>query len=124
MKKGSVSGGLVFHAGFPNAAEDQISGQGLSLDSLVFRHRASTYLWRLESAVSEMGWGSGSLVVVDRALNARQGDLVVAIVDEAFVIRKLHQGKLFDLHGNLDTTEASVEVWGVITHALQEYRTI
>lgn len=122
MKKGSVADGLVFHAGFPNAGEDQAE-QRMSLDAVVFRHRLSTYLWQLEEGMPELGWRAGSTVVVDRALEPRQNDLVVAIVEESFVVRKLHQGRLFDAAGQLDKTE-DITVWGVITHVLQEYRGI
>lgn len=120
MKKGSIADGVLFHAGFPNAAEDQ-SGESMSLDALVFRHRLSTFLWRLEDAMPELGWQAGTIIVVDRALSPRQNDLVVAVVDESFVVRKLHQGRLYDAAGGLETSEI-VSVWGVITHALQEYR--
>lgn len=120
MKKGSIADGVLFHAGFPNAAEDQ-SGAGMSLDARVFRHRLSTFLWQLEDAMPELGWGAGSVVVVDRALSPRQNDLVVAVVEDSFVVRKLHQGRLYDAAGVLEESE-TVSVWGVITHALQEYR--
>jgi DNA polymerase V len=120
MKKGNVADGLVFHAGFPNAGEDQ-TGHGMSLDAQVFRHRLSTFLWRLEEDMPELGWQAGSVVVVDRALNARQNNLVVAIVEESFVVRKLHQNHLYDVSGKLDEAE-DISVWGVVTHVLQEYR--
>ena len=120
MKKGSVQDGLVFHAGFPNAGEDQAE-QRMSLDAVVFQHRLSTFLWQLEEDMSELGWRAGSTVVVDRSLVPRQNDLVVAIVEESFVVRKLHQNHLFDAAGRLDQTE-DISVWGVITHVLQEYR--
>lgn len=122
MRKGSVADGLVFHAGFPNAGEDQAE-QRLSLDAVVFRHRLSTYLWRLEEGMSELGWRAGSTVVVDRALVPRQNDLVVAIVEESFVVRKLHQGRLYDAAGKLDESE-DISVWGVVTYVLQEYRSV
>ena len=120
MKKGSIDDGVVFHAGFPNAGEDQ-AYHAMSLDALVFRHRASTFLWRLEEAVPELGWQAGSIVVVDRALEPRQNDLVVAVVSDDFVIRKLHQRRLYSISGALDETE-TIAVWGVITHALLGYR--
>ena len=122
MRKGSVADGLVFHAGFPNAGEDQAE-QRLSLDAVVFRHRLSTYLWRLEEGVPELGWRAGSTVVVDRALAPRQNDLVVAVVEELFVVRKLHQKRLYDVAGRLDEGE-DISVWGVVTHVLQEYRSV
>lgn len=120
MKKGSTDEGVVFHAGFPNAGEDQ-AYHAMSLDAIVFRHRASTYLWKLEEAIPELGWQVGSVVAVDRALTPRQNDLVVAVIEESFVVRKLHQQRLYDAEGVLDEAE-TVAIWGVITHVLLEYR--
>ena len=120
MKKGTTSDGVVFHAGFPNAGEDQAS-RTMSLDAMVFRHRASTFLWKLEEAIPELGWQAGSIVVVDRALEPRQNDLVVAVIEDSFVVRKLHQQRLYDAEGVLDEAE-TVAIWGVITHVLLEYR--
>ena len=122
MKKGNLEDGVVFHAGFPNAGEDQAT-ESMSLDALVFRHRLSTFLWQLGQAIPEMGWQEGSVVVVDRALSPRQNDFVVAVVDEDFVVRKFHQKRLYDLAGRVEKSE-TVTVWGVITHVLQEYRTV
>ena len=112
----------MFHAGFPNAGEDQAT-ESMSLDAVVFRHRLSTFLWQLGQDIPEMGWQEGSVVVVDRALSPRQNDFVVAIVDEDFVVRKFHQKRLYDLAGRIEKSE-TVTVWGVITHVLQEYRTV
>ena len=120
MKKGDSGSGLVFHAGFPNAAEDQHE-QYMSLDKQVFRHRLSTFLWQLETDIPQMGWSAGSVVVVDRALNPRQNDLLVAVVDEEFMVRKYHQKHLVDTVGQIETSD-NVAIWGVITHVLQEYR--
>lgn len=120
MKKGMANDGVVFHAGFPNAGEDQVS-HALSLDSTVLKHPASTFLWRLEQAMPELGWQASSVVVVDRALVPRQNDLVVAIAEEDFVVRRLHQKRLYDPAGALDETQ-NIAIWGVVTHVLLEYR--
>jgi DNA polymerase V len=120
MRKGSVNDGLVFHAGFPNAGEDRIE-QGLSLDALAFRHRASTYLWQLEDDIPELGWQAHSIVVVDRALEPQQNDLVVAVANEEFVVRKMHKRRLYDMLGRPEEAE-NVSIWGVITYVLQGYR--
>ena len=121
MKKGSTEDGIVYHAGFPNAAEDQRYGS-LNLDQMIVRHRMSTFFWRLDaSGIPELGWRPGSVVVVDRALTAHANDLVVAVVDEDFVVRKFHGDKLTRPDGSVETSE-HVVMWGVITHVVQEYR--
>lgn len=116
MKKGSVDDGLVYHAGFPNAAEDQYS-RSLSLDKLVVKHRASTFFWRLESAVEELHWSAGTIVVVDRALPAGEGRVVVAIVDESFTLCRIRKDAFYLLSG--DKTPADTRLWGAVTYVLQ-----
>lgn len=121
MKKGTTEDGIVYHAGFPNAAEDQRYGS-LNLDQMIVRHRMSTFFWRLDAqGIPELGWRAGSIVVVDRALKPRVNDLVVAVVDEDFVVRKFHDSKLTRPDGSTETSE-QVAIWGVITHVVQEYR--
>lgn len=121
MKKGSTEDGVVYHAGFPNAAEDQ-RFDALSLDQMAIRHRASTYLWRLDSdGIPELGWKAGSVVVVDRALSPRTNDLVVAVVDEDFAVRRYHADKLTRPDGSVETSD-QLAIWGVITHVMMEYR--
>ncbi len=123
MKKGSIEDGLVYHAGFPNAGEDQ-QFDSLSLDAQVFRHRASTYLWRLDArGIPELGWRGGTIVVCDRALVPREQDLVVAVADNEFVVRRWHNGKMILLDGHPETAQ-EVSLWGVVTHTLTEYRSV
>tara|TARA_B100002049_G_scaffold196443_1_gene154062 strand:+ start:612 stop:977 length:366 start_codon:yes stop_codon:yes gene_type:complete len=121
MKKGDRRDGLVFHAGFPNAGEDQARAT-MSLDARVVRNRASTYFWELDDDIPELGWMRGSIVVVDKALVPKNNDLLVAVVQEEFSVRQLRDRLLWSLDGKKETTE-QIAVWGVITHVLNEYRT-
>lgn len=121
MKKGDVTSGVVYHAGFPNAGEDR-QGLALSLDAIAIRHRVSTFLWRLPSdGVPELGWQGGSVVVVDRALQPRDNDFLVALIDEDFVLRRLRDKNLYRPDGEKETAQQA-SIWGVVTHVLQEYR--
>lgn len=121
MKKGTTEDGIVYHAGFPNAGEDQ-RFDVLSLDQMAIRHHASTYLWRLDAAgIAELGWKGGSVVVVDRALTPRLNDLVVAVVDTDFAVRKFHRDKLTRPDGSVEISD-QLSIWGVITHVMMEYR--
>ncbi|MFZ1458965.1 MAG: S24 family peptidase [Candidatus Saccharimonadales bacterium] len=117
MKKGSVEEGLVYHAGFPNAGEDQ-QGTSLSLDKLIVKHRASTYFWRLDMAVTELHWPAGTLVVVDRTLPATPGRIVVAIVEEEFTLCRIQRDGFYRLDGT--KTDDTGQLWGVVSYAVQE----
>lgn len=123
MTKGTLTDGVVYHAGFPNAGEDRGS-LPTGLEQMIIKHRASTYLWRLEQAVPELGWGKDSIVVVDRALDARHGDKVVAIIDDEFVVRlyqKTDSVRLIDLRGDAELSD-DVVIWGVVTYVIQAVR--
>ena len=114
MTKGSVDDGVVFHAGFPNAAEDEKFGS-LSLDALVVKHRASTFFWELEGDVEERGWSAGSVLAVDRVLEPREGSLVVVVVDDNFLLCKYWKSGFQRLSGErVDGT-----FWGVVTYVIQ-----
>lgn len=114
MNKGLYEDGVVYHAGFPNAAEDQQLGS-LSLDRLVVQHRASTFFWRLETDVPELHWPSGSVLVVDRALTPSEGKLAVVVVEDAFLLCQFHKAGFRRLSGEL----VDGQLWGVVTYAIQ-----
>lgn len=122
MTKGSTGDGVVFHAGFPNAAEDERFGS-LSLDELVVRRRASTFFWRLENDVPELLWSAGSILVVDRSLTPHEGSLAVVMSDDEFILARFRSGKLHRLQGAPlagGADEAGeTSVWGIVTYCLQ-----
>lgn len=121
-----VDDSVVYHAGFPNAAEDGVGQpKSLSLDRLVVRHPASTYFWRLQSAVPELGIPAGSVLAVDKVLPVRHGDWVVAVVDEEFRLCKAQHVsggfRLYTTSGTLLGQSATV-LWGVVTYAINPMR--
>ncbi|HET8690452.1 MAG TPA: S24 family peptidase [Candidatus Saccharimonadales bacterium] len=119
MKSSDQSHGVVFHAGFPNAGEDELSS--LSLDQLVFKHPASTFLWRLSESIEDLNWPAGATVVVDRSLAPRTGDRVVAVIEEEFAVRIYRDGYLHKPGGDREGAE-NLSLWGVITNLLVSYR--
>ena len=76
-------------AGFPNPAEDT-SGVAMDLNELLVRHPVSTYYLRVEGdSMSGAGIASGDIVVVDKSLEAKSGDVVVAAVEGEFTLKRL-----------------------------------
>ncbi|HYG83502.1 MAG TPA: S24 family peptidase [Verrucomicrobiae bacterium] len=116
---------VVYHAGFPNPAETS-DVMGLSLDTLIVQHQASTYFWRLTPEAAEsVGVTAGTIAVVDRALLPRNNDTVVAIIDESFVIRQFHrdrQTEFLSLPSGEKETAEQTSVWGVVTYLVQPMR--
>ena len=85
---------------------------------LIVKHRLSTYFWRLESEVVELHWAAGSIVTVDRALPPREGRIVVAVVQEGFVLCRYRKNGLHLLDGTSAGENAAL--WGVVTYIVQE----
>jgi DNA polymerase V len=112
MREDVQPSGVSVHAGFPNPAADTSLG-GLDLNRLLIRSSASTFLFRLSGNDWEnFGIFDGDIAVVDRAVDARKGDLVIwwdEHVDE-FAISKYK-----DL-------PAGATVWGVVTSTVHQFR--
>ncbi len=64
----------------------------LDLNDILVRHPQATFLMRIAGdAMQEAGIDSGDLVLIDRAIAPSNGHVVIAIVDDEFVCRRLSQ---------------------------------
>jgi DNA polymerase V len=113
--------------GFGSPAED--SGvTRLDLNDILIRHSQATFLMRVAgSAMREVGIDDGDLVLVDRAISALHDHVVIAIVDDGFVCRRLvqsaHEVRLQAADAAVADIVAgegeAIQVWGVVTHAIK-----
>ncbi|HWZ65780.1 MAG TPA: translesion error-prone DNA polymerase V autoproteolytic subunit [Patescibacteria group bacterium] len=117
-------------AGFPNPAEDAQS-IALDLNELIVKHPVSTYYLRVEGdSMSGAGIVNGDLVVVDKSLEPKSGDIVAAVVDGEFTLKHLkREGQkawLVAAHPDYppialhEATDASL--WGVVTYVIHKTR--
>lgn len=68
-------------------AQDDVE-QRLDLNDLLVQHPASTYFIKVSGdSMKDAGIADGDLLVVDKALTAGHGDIVVAAVDGEFTIK-------------------------------------
>lgn len=120
-------------AGFPNPAEDS-RGVALDLNELIIRHPVSTYYLRVDGDSMEgAGITTGDIVVVDKSLDPKSGDIVVAAVDGDFTLKylKLEAGqKAWLVAANpayqpIALHEATdAQLWGVVTHVIHQTRKV
>ena len=113
-------------AGFPSPAEDYIEGR-LDLNRHLIKHPAATFFVRV-AGDSMIGAGihPGDILVVDRALEPQDSNVVIAVVDGELTVKRISQrhGKLFLVPDNqayepLEILEAmEFEVWGVVTSVI------
>src|ERR687883_1337505 len=73
-------------AGFPSPAEDYVEGRiDLNLD--LVKHPLATFYVRVDGdSMTEAGILPGALLVVDRMAEVREGDVVVARLDDELCV--------------------------------------
>jgi DNA polymerase V len=117
-------------AGFPNPAEDA-KGVALDLNELMIRHPISTYYLRVDGdSMTGAGITTGDIVVVDKSLEPKTGDIVVAAVDGDFTLKYLkrhgQEAWLVAAHPDYppialhEATDA--QLWGVVTYIIHQTR--
>lgn len=115
-------------AGFPSPADDYIE-QALDLNEHVIQHPAATYYVRAQGeSMMRLGIHDGDLLVVDRALEAVDGDIVIAALNGELTckildlrMRRLLSGN--DLFPPIELGEdAELIIEGVITHSIRYHR--
>jgi DNA polymerase V len=117
-------------AGFPSPAEDHVV-QRVDLMAQLMRHPQATYLLRVRGeSMIEAGIFDNDVVMVDRAITPRSGQVVVAVVDGDFVCKTLYQlaGRIKLKAANptfADITPKdgqTLEIWGVVIAAIKQFR--
>jgi DNA polymerase V len=114
-------------AGFPSPAEDHAI-ERVDLNKVLIKHPQATFLMRVRGAsMREAGIDDGDVVLVDRAIKAVHGHVVVAVVDGEFTVKRLSKrGSNLKLQAANPTYPdivprdgQTVEVWGVVTTAIK-----
>src|SRR4051794_34363732 len=75
-------------AGFPSPAEDWVEGR-LDLNRHLIKHPEATYYMRIIGDSMDDEIKEGDIIVVDRAAEAEDGDIVVVRVYSDFTVKKL-----------------------------------
>ncbi len=118
------------HAGFPSPAEDYMT-QAIDLNKELVRHPAATFYGRaVGDSMADAGVEDGDILVIDRALEARDGDMAVCFVDGEFMLKRLRiregQLELEPAEGKCRTVEVKegmdFRMWGVVTFVIKRIR--
>ncbi|HEY4493748.1 MAG TPA: transcriptional repressor LexA [Candidatus Paceibacterota bacterium] len=77
----------VIEAGFPTGAEEEVLGT-LSLDSYLIKNREATYVLTVKGdSMIDAGIREGDMVIVERGVEAKSDDIVIAEIDGAFTMK-------------------------------------
>ena len=115
--------------GFPSPASDYLEGK-LDLNTHCVAHPAATFYLRAEGeSMTGVGIFPGDVLVVDKSLTARHGDVVIALLDGGFTVKTLQlRPRLALLPANpafaplAVDAEQGFELFGVVTHVIGNLR--
>jgi DNA polymerase V len=115
-------------AGFPSPAEDYIDHK-LDLHEHLVRNQAATFFVRAAGdSMIQAGIMDGDLLVVDRSLEAVNGNVVIAAVEGELTVKYLAKknGRIFLVPANEEypdfdiTEQEDALIWGVVTYAIHK----
>lgn len=115
-------------AGFPSPAEDWVEGR-LDLNRHLIKHPAATFYMRVIGDSMSDDIREGDIIVVDRAAEAEDGDVVVVRLFNDFTVKKLclQDGKIRLIAVNESyppieiTEEMDFEVWGKVLWSIRPH---
>ncbi|OHD65798.1 MAG: hypothetical protein A2176_14380 [Spirochaetes bacterium RBG_13_51_14] len=117
-------------AGFPSPADDYVD-KGLDLNELLVRHPAATFFVRVSGeSMTGAGIHSGDVLVVDRAVAARNRSVIIAALNGELTVKRFvrEKGRVHLVSENPDYAPLEVtdgmefEVWGVVVHVIHSFK--
>lgn len=117
-------------AGFPSPVQDYLT-DSIDLNRDIIKNKESTFYARVSGdSMKDAGISDGDIAVVDKALEAKDGDFVVAFIDGDFTIKQFKIDKSGEygwlIPYNSDyypikvTTDNNFLIWGVITFTIKK----
>ncbi len=118
-------------AGFPSPATDYCESR-LDLNDLCVKHPAATYFVRAQGdSMIEAGIFPGDVLVVDRSLTAKHGDIVIAALNGELTVKKLETKpklRLVPMNSKYSAVEipegTDIEIFGVATTVVHSLKNL
>lgn len=116
-------------AGFPSPGEETIETD-LDLNQLMIKHPSATFLMRVAGdSMKNIGIFDGDIVVVDKSLNPKSKDIIVAYIEGDFTLKRfLRNGDKGQLQPENDDYspllldgDSDFQVWGVVTYTIHQH---
>ena len=117
-------------AGFPSPADDYIENN-LSLSELLIKNHLSTFLMKASGdSMIEVGINHNDILLVDRSLDAKNRDIVIAIFEGNLTVKRLlikTKGSVIlksenSLYKDIVIPEITdLEIWGVVTSVIHQF---
>lgn len=113
-------------AGFPSPADDYWDSK-LDLNEYLVHHPAATFLVRVQGdSMNNAGIYDGDILVVDRALEPKDGNIAVCVIDGEFTVKRLRiiKDEIYlapesDKFKPIKITNfQDFRVWGIVTYII------
>lgn len=123
----SLANGAVA-AGFPSPAGDYLDNR-IDIFEYLIQHPSATFYVRVKgNSMINAAIHDGDLLVVDRSIEPKNNQVVVAIIDGEFTVKRIskYNNKLYLIPENetfkpIEITETmDFEVWGVVTYVIHK----
>lgn len=123
---------LVCHrisAGFPSPAADYAE-DGLDLNDYLVRNKPASFMFTVKGdSMMNAGIVEGDKVIVDRSINAKSKDIVVAVVNGEYTIKRLYKTDAkVELRPENPAYQpivfkegSELEIWGVVVGVVRRY---
>lgn len=117
-------------AGFPSPADDHLE-RSLDLNEHLVKNPAATFFVRVKGdSMRDAGIVSGDILIVDRSVQAADNQIVVAMLDGDFTVKRLRQRKSRVFLEAENNAYAPIEVgenqelviWGAVTFVIHQPR--
>ena len=118
-------------AGFPSPAQDYLT-ESIDLNKTLIRHSETTFYAKVSGdSLMDAGISDGDLVIIDKSLEAKNGDYVAAFIDGEFTLKQFKLDEVNNCAWLIPankkyqpikvTEENDFLVWGVITSCIKRF---
>ncbi|SLM55639.1 LexA repressor [Acinetobacter baumannii] len=117
-------------AGFPSPAQDYVD-KALDMNEHLIKNETSTFIVKVASlSMLNAGIDIDDELIVDRSLDAKHGDIVIALIDNEFTVKRLmidEKGQWLKAENpdykNIYLADGQeLIIWGVVTHIIKMTR--
>lgn len=114
-------------AGFPSPAQDYLEF-AIDLNRELVKHPASTFFGRVSGdSMKNAGVSDGDILVIDKSLEPKNGDMAVCFIDGEFTIKFINIKKdiIWLIPANKKyqpikvTKENDFLIWGIVTYSIK-----
>ncbi len=116
-------------AGFPSPADDHTE-ENIDLNEYLISNPCSTFFLRVKGdSMINSGIKDNDLIIVDKSLTAKPGNIIIAMIDGEFTIKRLciKNNELCLKAENYNYPDFSfknhidIQIWGVVIYSIHSY---